>query len=168
VIDPRNTNSIAFSKSVDAATQSSDATDDLMPGDDWVLRCDNAALGNIEICSAYGAEGDAHQQLTISRAGRCDVSFLQQRCGVGVFARLPQNHRAHCARKLRDMLTPALHTHQLSADETLSSRFGDHPGPKLPRRIVTDVLSVTALELGDPVLFFVLMKTNDSPCGCAQ
>ena len=60
VVDPCHANSIALSKTSDAPTQSSDVADDLMSGDDRVVRCDNAALGNIEICSAYGTQRDAH------------------------------------------------------------------------------------------------------------
>jgi hypothetical protein len=63
-------------------------------------------------------------------------------------------------------LAPTLHAHQLSPDEALSSCFGGDPWPDLPRRIVADVLGVTAVEVGDPVLFLVLMKTNDPPCDC--
>jgi hypothetical protein len=41
--------------------------------------------------------------------------------------------------------------------------FGrDDPGAIGPRRIVANVLIVPALELRDPVLFFVLMKTDDA------
>jgi hypothetical protein len=37
------------------------------------------------------------------------------------------------------------------------------PGTIGPRRIVANVLVVPALELRDPVLFFVLMETDDAP-----
>ena len=38
---------------------------------------------------------------------------------------------------------------------------GQHPCAVLPGRVVPDVLGVTALQLGDPVPLFILMKTND-------
>ncbi len=42
-------------------------------------------------------------------------------------------------------------------------RGRDHPGPHLPRRIVTDMLGMTTLEFCYPVAFSILMKADDSP-----
>lgn len=47
-------------------------------------------------------------------------------------------------------------------DEIAAARFRDHPWPDLPRRIVSDVLGVPAVEIGDPVILIVLMEANDS------
>ena len=38
---------------------------------------------------------------------------------------------------------------------------GGDPGPQLPRWIVTHVLRVAALEVGDPVTFLVQVVTHD-------
>jgi hypothetical protein len=40
--------------------------------------------------------------------------------------------------------------------------LGDDPRANLPGRIVTDMLRMTALEVRNPVLLFVLVKINDS------
>ena len=37
-----------------------------------------------------------------------------------------------------------------------------HPRPPLPGRIVADVLIVTALEFGHPVVLLILMKSGDA------
>jgi hypothetical protein len=54
-----------------------------------------------------------------------------------------------------------LHASQSLADETRTSRFGRHPRPRLPRRIVPHVLRVAALELGNPMSFIILMEADD-------
>jgi len=51
--------------------------------------------------------------------------------------------------------------HQSLPQEATSTRFGRHPGPGLPRRIVPHMLSVTAFELGDPMFLFILMEPDD-------
>jgi hypothetical protein len=40
---------------------------------------------------------------------------------------------------------------------------GHDPWTDLPRRFVAHVLSVAALEIGDPLTFDVLVKTDDPP-----
>jgi hypothetical protein len=50
---------------------------------------------------------------------------------------------------------------QLYANKRPAGLFRRHPGPVLPRRIVPHVLTVSALEVRDPVMFEVLMKTDD-------
>jgi hypothetical protein len=48
--------------------------------------------------------------------------------------------------------------------EVLGTAFGGRdPEPDLPGRIVSNVLGVPALELGDPMSFLVLMVTNNRP-----
>ena len=38
----------------------------------------------------------------------------------------------------------------------------DHPWPLLPRRIVTHVLRMAALQVGDPIADVVLMEPDDA------
>jgi hypothetical protein len=38
-----------------------------------------------------------------------------------------------------------------------------NPRSHLPRRVVRNVLRVSALEIGDPLSFAVLVKADDSP-----
>jgi hypothetical protein len=40
--------------------------------------------------------------------------------------------------------------------------LGDHPWPLLPRRIVTHVLRVATLQVGDPIADVVLVKPDDA------
>ena len=47
------------------------------------------------------------------------------------------------------------------AQMTLAPLGGHDPGPLLPRRIVTNVLGMSALEIGDPVRLGVLVKADD-------
>lgn len=47
------------------------------------------------------------------------------------------------------------------ADPRIPRRLVDHPGSHLPRRIMPDVLGVTALQLRHPMLFRVLVKSGD-------
>ena len=55
----------------------------------------------------------------------------------------------------------AEHTIQLRAEVRVAPfRRGD-PDPDLPRRIVSDMLRMPALELGHPVAFLVLMVADD-------
>ena len=57
----------------------------------------------------------------------------------------------------------AFHASQRRADERRAAfRRGD-PWTDLPRRIVADMLRVAALEIGDPVLFIILMKSDNPP-----
>ncbi len=53
------------------------------------------------------------------------------------------------------------HAAQLGAQPFLAFFRIDHPGTVHPRRIVTNVLGVPALQIGDPVQPFVLMKSDD-------
>jgi hypothetical protein len=46
-------------------------------------------------------------------------------------------------------------------EEGFSSLLGRNPFSHLPRRVVPDVLGVTAIEISDPVVLVVLMKAND-------
>ena len=61
-----------------------------------------------------------------------------------------------------------------AASESLSKRFRtafgrDDPWTVGPRRIVTNVLVVSALELGNPMLLFVLVEADDpSVHGCCR
>jgi hypothetical protein len=54
----------------------------------------------------------------------------------------------------------AFHAHQSQAEKTFSPRFRGDPLADLPGRIVSHVLAVSTLEIGHPVLIFVLMKPN--------
>ena len=58
-------------------------------------------------------------------------------------------------------LPGTLHAQQGVAEEACPADLGDHPGPVLPGRIMPHVLGVTALEVGNPVSFFVLMEADD-------
>ena len=60
-----------------------------------------------------------------------------------------------------------MHAVQHRAAHLVAAGFGDHPGPVLPRRIVENVLSVTTLEVGDPVPLLVGMESNDSAWNAA-
>jgi hypothetical protein len=62
--------------------------------------------------------------------------------------------------RLRVRLAP--HAHQCLTYEALTSRFGDDPRSHLPRRIVPNVLAVAALEIGNPMLLFILVKTDNA------
>ena len=42
-----------------------------------------------------------------------------------------------------------------------AARFGLDPGTALPGRVMADVSGVSAGEIGDPVMLFVLMKSDD-------
>ena len=50
---------------------------------------------------------------------------------------------------------------QLRAEMRRAALGRRDPHSNLPRRIVSDMLRVSALELGHPVAFLVLMVTND-------
>src|SRR5687767_12474006 len=61
--------------------------------------------------------------------------------------------------------------HAFDAAERLPEKPGAslrcrNPFPDLPWRVVTHVLAVTALELGDPVVFVVLVKAGDLSWDC--
>jgi hypothetical protein len=43
---------------------------------------------------------------------------------------------------------------------------GQNPGPHLPRRRVAHVLSMSTLEFRDPVLFYILTKSDDALLDC--
>ena len=45
-------------------------------------------------------------------------------------------------------------------------RWVEHPGARLPRWLVAQVLGVAARQLGDPMLVFILMKTDDRRVAC--
>jgi len=65
-------------------------------------------------------------------------------------------------RRHRSPIPCALNAQQLLPDKSPSTCLGHHPRPVLPRRIVAHVLGVPALEIGDPMLFFVLMESDDA------
>jgi hypothetical protein len=48
------------------------------------------------------------------------------------------------------------------AECLLSSGFGRHPRSDEPGRLVTHMLAVTALQLRDPMLLFVLTESHDA------
>jgi hypothetical protein len=45
----------------------------------------------------------------------------------------------------------------------LPRRFGQDPGPQLPRRVMPDMLGMAAIEISNPVSFVVLMETDNRP-----
>ena len=57
----------------------------------------------------------------------------------------------------------AFHASQRRADERRAAFRRRDPWTDLPRRIVADMLRVAALEIGDPVLFIILMKPGNPP-----
>src|SRR6266550_8557620 len=58
-------------------------------------------------------------------------------------------------------LSATLHAHQHLPKEPGATRFGRHPLSDLPRGIMSHVLGVPTLELGDPMSLVVLMKSDD-------
>jgi len=56
----------------------------------------------------------------------------------------------------------ALHAVERHADESGPRFLRQDPRPVLPRRIMSDVLGMAALEFGNPVLLFVLMESNNA------
>ena len=52
------------------------------------------------------------------------------------------------------------HTVQRLTQSRTTAVLRQHPRALLPRRVVTDVLIVTALELGYPVTFIILMEAG--------
>jgi hypothetical protein len=55
----------------------------------------------------------------------------------------------------------ATQTGKCGAEMLGAALRSDDPQPVLPRWIVTNMLGVAALEVGHPVLFFVLMISDD-------
>ncbi len=55
----------------------------------------------------------------------------------------------------------ALYAVDSRAEERASAVFSEHPRSHLPGRIVTHVLSVAAVEVGNPEAALVLVKTDD-------
>jgi len=55
----------------------------------------------------------------------------------------------------------AFHTIELCAQKAGSALLGLHPGPVLPRRVMANVPRVAALQIGNPVTFFVAMKSDN-------
>lgn len=51
---------------------------------------------------------------------------------------------------------------QFRADAPAPAFRGDHPRPVDPRRPVPHVLRMAALEIGNPIVSFVLMKADDA------
>lgn len=45
--------------------------------------------------------------------------------------------------------------------ESAAALFGQYPWPECPRRLVPDVTAVAAVQVGNPITVFILMKTND-------
>lgn len=62
---------------------------------------------------------------------------------------------------LREQLI-ALPARQRCAQPSRAPFGRQDPGAHLPRRLVSNVLRMSACELGDPVLFQVLAKTDDA------
>ena len=60
----------------------------------------------------------------------------------------------------------AQHTVQDLAEPRAAALFGQHPRADLPRRVVPNMLVVTARQLGDPVVLIVLMKACDRLLHC--
>lgn len=54
-----------------------------------------------------------------------------------------------------------LHATKRAADEARPAGFRCDPRPRLPRRLVPHMLRVTALEVGDPMTFIILMEPDD-------
>jgi hypothetical protein len=52
------------------------------------------------------------------------------------------------------------------ADKACSARLGQNPGARLHRRIVPHVLRMTALQVGNPVSFLVLVEADDPSLDC--
>jgi hypothetical protein len=50
---------------------------------------------------------------------------------------------------------------QLVPNETVASLLSGHPWTNLPRRIVPNVLRVSAVEIRDPMMLVVLMEADD-------
>lgn len=59
------------------------------------------------------------------------------------------------------LVGPAQTAFEAGADRCGTSFLSGHPCADEPRWIVADVLVVAAFEMGDPVLLFVLMKSDD-------
>ncbi len=57
----------------------------------------------------------------------------------------------------------ALHAVERLAQKHRAAGFRDHPWTHLPWWVVANVLRVTALEVRDPVLLFILMEADDPP-----
>jgi hypothetical protein len=55
----------------------------------------------------------------------------------------------------------ALFAIELDADPALPALRGRHPRTLLPRRLMADVLRVSALKLGHPVGVLILMEADD-------
>ncbi len=50
---------------------------------------------------------------------------------------------------------------ELFADPPGMAFLGEHPGAELPRWVVADVAGMATGEVGDPVIFLVLVETGD-------
>jgi hypothetical protein len=71
--------------------------------------------------------------------------------------------RVVALRAISAVRVTALDAFQRFSQEARTSSFGHHPVSHLPGRIVTHVLGVAALEIGDPMTFVILMKADDLP-----
>lgn len=54
-----------------------------------------------------------------------------------------------------------MHTVKHCAEHRIATGLGEYPGPVLPGRIVSYMLRVAALEVGDPMPFLVDVKADD-------
>jgi hypothetical protein len=67
-----------------------------------------------------------------------------------------------------DVLLSAFHAEERGPDKPCASFRAHHPRTVLPRRIVSNVLTVTAFEIRDPVAFGVLVKAHDPAWNCGR
>ena len=65
-------------------------------------------------------------------------------------------------KSVRQLKTIAVGAHQTLPQLCAPSRLGLSPGPVFKRRTVADMLAVTTVELGHPVLSFVAVKTKNA------
>jgi hypothetical protein len=65
------------------------------------------------------------------------------------------------AGKMPALLLSALRAREFSADARRAPFRRRHPRTALPRRIVSHVLCVAALEIGNPIAAIVLMESDD-------
>jgi hypothetical protein len=91
---------------------------------------------------------------THHRAFRC-ICVREFRTGRG----LREQDRAKARNLAGKFVAP--HAVQFLAQPTCTPLTGSDPGPFPPGRIITDVLPVSALKLGDPVTISVDMVAND-------
>jgi len=64
--------------------------------------------------------------------------------------------------QVRSFFTVAFQALQNLSKSGGTTVFGFHPGPIGPGWIMPNMLSVSTLQLGDPVIQFILVKPGDS------